>query len=149
MSNNSQQTIKSENKQRVVIWLTPSMISRIDGWLQEDNCRNRTEFAENALRFYMGYLATEDTSAYLSQALVCTLRGIIEDNANRFRSLIFKLCVEISMATHVVSAHFKADPINLRELRGMVVDEVKRTNGQVRFDDALHHQRMNVEPWDE
>ena len=97
----------------------------------------------------MGYLATEDTSAYLSQALVCCLRGIIEDNVHRFSSLIFKLCVEISMATHVVSAHFKADPINLRELRGMVVDEVKRTNGQVRFDDALHHQRMNVEPWDE
>ena len=131
-----------ENKKKTTIWLYPGTIRRMDGWLVEDNCQSRSEFVEKALRFYMGYLGTEDTSAYLSQALVSTLRGIIEDNANRFRSLIFKMCVEVGMAVHVVAAHFKADRIDLRELRGYVVNEVKRTNGQVKFDDALRHQRQ-------
>lgn len=131
-----------ENKKKTTIWLYPGTIQRMDGWLAEDNCQSRSEFVEKALRFYMGYLSTEDTSAYLSEALVTTLRGIIEDNANRFRSLIFKLCVEVGMAVHVVAAHFKADRIDLRELRGYVVNEVKRTNGQVKFDDALRHQRQ-------
>ena len=131
-----------ENKKKTTIWLYPGTIRRMDGWLVEDNCQSRSEFVEKALRFYMGYLGTEDTSAYLSQALVSTLRGIIEDNANRFRSLIFKMCVEVGMAVHVVAAHFKADRIDLSELRGYVVGEVKRTNGQVSFDDALRHQRQ-------
>ena len=131
-----------ENKKKTTIWLYPGTIQRMDGWLVEDNCQSRSEFVEKALRFYMGYLGTEDTSVYLSKALVSTLRGIIEDNANRFRSLIFKMCVEVGMAVHVVAAHFKADRIDLRELRGYVVGEVKRTNGQVSFDDALRQQRQ-------
>ena len=134
--------MQDENKKKTTIWLYPGTIRRMDGWLEDDNCASRSEFVEKALHFYMGYLSTEDVSMYLSKAMVTTLRGIIADNANRFRSLIFKLCVEVSMATHVVAAHFKADPINLRELRGFVVDQVKKTNGQVSFDDALNFQRQ-------
>ena len=134
--------MQDENKKKTTIWLYPGTIRRMDGWLEDDNCASRSEFVEKALHFYMGYLSTEDVSMYLSKAMVTTLRGIIADNANRFRSLIFKLCVEVSMATHVVAAHFKADPINLRELRGFVVDQVKKTNGQVSFDDALSFQRQ-------
>ena len=59
-----------DNKKRTAVWLTPGVIRRMDGWLEEDNCKSRGEFAEKALRFYMGYLATEDTSEYLSRALV-------------------------------------------------------------------------------
>ena len=66
-----------ENKKRTAVWLTPGVIRRMDGWLEEDNCKTRSEFIEKALRFYMGYLATEDTSEYLSRALADTLRGYI------------------------------------------------------------------------
>lgn len=134
--------MQDENKKKTTIWLYPGTIRRMDGWLEDDNCASRSEFVEKALHFYMGYLATDDVSMYLSKAMVTTLRGIIADNANRFRSLIFKLCVEVGMATHVVAAHFKADPVDLRELRSFVVDQVKKTNGQVSFDDALKFQRQ-------
>ena len=79
--------------QRTVVWLDAALLARIDGWLEEDNCKNRSEFISKALRFYMGYLATEDTSEYLSRALVDTLRGTLADNENRLRTLLFKLCV--------------------------------------------------------
>ena len=128
--------------QRTVVWLDAALLGRIDGWLEEDNCKNRSEFISKALRFYMGYLATEDTSAYLSRALVDTLRGMLADNGNRLRSLLFKLCVEINMMGHTVAAHFRADPINRRELRAYAVDEVLRTNGQISFDDAQDLQRQ-------
>ena len=61
-----------DNKKRTAVWLTPGVIRRMDGWLEEDNCKTRSEFIEKALRFYMGCLATEDTSEYLSRALVDT-----------------------------------------------------------------------------
>ncbi len=134
--------VAEENKKRTAVWLTPGVIRRMDGWLEEDNCKSRGEFAEKALRFYMGYLATEDTSEYLSRALVDTLRGTLADNENRLRTLLFKLCVEVNMMGHTVAAHFRADPVNRRELRAFAVDEVLRTNGKISFDDALDLQRQ-------
>ena len=126
-----------DNKKRTAVWLTPGVIRRMDSWLEEDNCKTRSEFIEKALRFYMGCLATEDTSEYLSRALADTLRGTLADNENRLRTLLFKLCVEVNMMGHTVAAHFRADPVNRRELRAFAVDEVLRTNGKIRFDDAL------------
>ena len=129
-------------KKKTTFWLPPDMIDRMDSWLKADNCRSRNEFVEKALRFYMGYLATEDTSEYLSRALADTLRGTLADNENRLRTLLFKLCVEVNMMSHTVAAHFRADPVNRRELRAYAVDEVLRTNGKISFDDALDLQRQ-------
>ena len=90
----------------------------------------------------MGYLAAEDTSVFLSRTLVDPLQGIVADSHNRLRSMIFKWCVELNMMGHTIAAHFRADPINRRELRAYAVDEVLRTNGKIRFDDALDLQRQ-------
>ena len=130
-----------KGKQKVTVWMTPSVKEQIEDTYRSDNCRTQSEFIEKALRFYMGYLATEDTSEYLSQALVDTLQGIVADNSNRLRTMIFKWCVELNMMGHTIAAHFRADPINRRELRAYAVDEVKRTNGQISFDRALDQQR--------
>lgn len=132
---------ESENKKRTAVWLSPGVIRRMDGWLEEDNCRTRSEFIEKALRFYMGYLNTEDTSVFLSKVLVDTLQGIVADNANRLRTLIFKWCVELNMMSHTIAAHFRADPLDRRDLRAYAVDEVKRTNGQISFDKSVETQR--------
>lgn len=134
--------MNDQNREKITLWLKPDLLRRMDGWLEEDNCSNRREFIEKALRFYMGYLATEDTSEYLSRALVDTLRGTLADNENRLRTLLFKLCVEVNMMGHTVAAHFRADPVNRRELRAYAVDEVLRTNGKISFDDALELQRQ-------
>ena len=131
-----------ENRLKITLWLKPGIVRRMDGWLEEDNCKTRSEFIEKALRFYMGYLAAEDTSEYISHALVDTLRGTLADNENRLCTLLFKLCVEVNMMGHTVAAHFRADPVNRRELRAFAVDEVLRTNGKIRFDDALDLQRQ-------
>ena len=50
-------------KKKTTFWLPPDMIDRMDSWLKADNCRSRNEFVEKALRFYMGYLGTEDNTA--------------------------------------------------------------------------------------
>lgn len=143
--------MEDEIRRKTTVWLKPSLISRMDGWLESDNCRSRNEFIEKALRFYMGYLASEDVSEYLSKALIATQRGILEDNANRLRSLIFKWAVELNMMMHVVAKHFGGDRISLRELRAYGVDEVKRTKGQISFDSALKTQREIItdDQWQE
>ena len=131
-----------DNKKCTTIWLRPSVIRRMDAWMEEANCRSRSEFIEKAVRFYMGYLGTEDTCEYLSDALVAALRGIVADSANRTNSLLFKCAVEQGIMAHTIAAHFRDTMEDRRALRGYVVDEVKRTNGQIRFEDAQDVQRQ-------
>ena len=47
--------------ERTVVWLDAKLVPRMDGWLAADNCKNRSEFINKALRFYMGYLARRTT----------------------------------------------------------------------------------------
>ena len=134
--------MEQENRLKITVWLKPDVVQRMDGWLKVDNCKSRGEFTEKALRFYMGYLATEDTSVFLSRTLVDTLQGIVADSHNRLRSMIFKWCVELNMMGHTIAAHFRDTLEDRRTLRGYVVDEVKRTNGQIRFEDAQDVQQQ-------
>ena len=120
----------------------PETRRQMDSWLEESNSKNRNEFVEKALRFYMGYLGTENITEYLSDALVATLRGIIADSTNRTNGILFKCAVEQGIMAHTIAAHFRDTLEDRRALRGYVVDEVKRTNGQIRFEDAQDVQRQ-------
>ena len=104
----------TENKTRMAVWFTPAVIRRMDGWLEEDNCKTRSEFIEKALRFYMGYLGSCDTTEYLSKALVTMIRGTLENHNNRLRSLLFKWCVELNMMCHTIAAHSAPIPSTAR-----------------------------------
>ena len=64
-----------KRSERTVVWLDSRLIPRMDSWLEADNCKNRSEFINKALRFYMGYLGSEDNTAYLSRALLTAIQG--------------------------------------------------------------------------
>ena len=131
-----------DNKKSTTIWLRPSVISRMDGWLEADNCQSRSEFVDKALRFYMGYLGTENNTTYISQAILTAIQGTLELNNLRLQTILFKCAVELNMLCHTIAAHFRDTLEDRRALRGYVVDEVKRTNGQIRFEDAQDVQRQ-------
>lgn len=134
--------MEHENKTRIPAWLRPSTIRHIDGWLETANCKSRSEFIEKALRFYMGYLGAKDASEYLPDELTATLHEIVTGSANRTNSLLFKCAVEQGIMAHTSAAHFGDAMEDRRALRDYVADEVKRTNGQIRFEDAQDIQRM-------
>ena len=130
------------SKEQMTIRLYPETIRRMDGWLEEANCKSRSESIEKSLHFYMGYPGAEDASEYLSNALTATLRGIVADSASRTNGILFKCAVEQGIMAHTIAAHFRDTLEDRRALRGYVVDEVKRTNGQIRFEDAQDVQRQ-------
>ena len=134
--------MEHENKTRIPAWLKPSTIRHIDGWLETANCKSRSEFIEKALHFYMGYLGTKDVSEYLSGELTATLHEIVTGSADRTNGLLFKCAVEQGIMAHTIAAHFGDAMEDRRALRDYVTDEVKRTNGQIRFEDAQDIQRQ-------
>ena len=83
--------------ERTVVWLDAKLVPRMDGWLAADNCKNRSEFINKALRFYMGYLGTEDNTTYISRAILTAIQGTLDDNNNRLCRILFKCAVELNM----------------------------------------------------
>ena len=61
--------------------------------------------------------------------------------ANRIGRLLFKMAVEISMMMHIIAADTEIDQETLERLRVRCVNDVKRTNGQIRFKDILQFQK--------
>ena len=128
------------NKERTAVWLYPETMDRLDGWMNKDNCKSRSEFIEKALCFYMGYLGTEDTSSYLSKTLLTSIQGTLQKTENRVASNLFRLAVEISMMMHLLATTLNITDEELHQLRGRCVAEVKKTRGKIRLDDAVEFQ---------
>ena len=150
MEEQKRKSSDEQNKKKTTLWIHPDLILRMDSWLEHDNCKSRSEFIDKALRFYMGYLSAGDTSDYLCSSLVTTLRGTLENNNNRMRSLLFKWAVELNLAVHTIAAHFDVREGDRDRLRWYAIEEVKRTNGQISFDHAVEMQKqLPSDEWQE
>ena len=131
-----------DNKEPTTLWLRPSTMGKVDAALAIAKCKSRSEFVEEAIRYYLDHLISCDVHEYLTKELRDEFHKAAVENENRMRSLIFRWAVELNMMCHTIAAHFRADPINRRELRAFAVKEVMDTNGNVSFDHALDVQRQ-------
>ena len=129
----------SENaKVRVGIYIEKAILEQADGLLETANVRSRNEFVAEALKFYMGYLLAGKAENYFLQSLASVLTGTVQDSENRLARMDFKIAVELSKLSHDV------DEESLNRLHVKCVDEVRRINGTVKFEDAYHYQKRDV-----
>ena len=68
------------------------------------------------------------------------LKGNLDSLENRMAKLLFKVAVEQSIMMHVVAGTNDVDEDTLNSLRGMCVQECKRINGMISFEDAVKYQ---------
>ena len=106
-----------------------------------DNCESKSEFIEKAIRFYIGYLTSEDKKGYLPSVVTSTLKSIVAESDNRQNRMLFKLAVEIAIMQNLMASTHDIDPLSLERLRGECVREVKRLSGGFTFEDALTWQK--------
>jgi len=137
--------IQHKAKDRTAVWLYPETIEQMDSMLEADNAKSRSEFIEKALQFYMGYLASENTTGYLSKVLVSAIQGTLRETENRNLSNLFRLSVEMSMMMNILAAGLEISDDDLRKLRGRCINEVKKTRGKISMEDAIKFQQGVVE----
>lgn len=137
MSQNTNIAAEHEKKERIPAWLYPSTLKAIDKAMYQANCKSRSEFLEHAAQMYAGYISADSAVEYLPAALVAALRATVEGSEMRISRLLFKLTVEIGMMMHVLAAGLEIDNSQLDELRWQCVQEVKKTNGGIKFKDVL------------
>lgn len=138
--NNNLQIPQNEKKERIPVWLYPSTLEAIDKAMQQANCKSRSEFLENAARFYSGYIAADSAIQYLPPMLVSAFRATVQNSESHICRLLFKLAVELDMTMNILAAGMEIPEGQLRELRGRCVQNVKKTNGGITLDKAVAYQ---------
>ena len=133
--------MNNEKKKRIPLWIYPSTEEKTKELYESDNCKSQSEFIENAIIFYAGFLSAEDNKKHLPNIIVSSMRGIVQDSENRIARILFKMAVELSITMNVLAAKEDIDNITLARLRARCVDEVKKTNGTIKFDDAVKFQK--------
>lgn len=132
--------LQKKAKSRTAVWLYPETMKRMDEMLEKDNVKNRSEFIEKALQFYMNYLNSEGSTEYLSKVIVAAMQGLLRETESRHSGNLFRLSVEMSMMMNILAAGLEISDEDLRKLRGRCVNEVKKTKGKISIEEALKFQ---------
>lgn len=132
---------KMKNKQRTTIWLSQDVMKSLDKMVETADCRSRSEFIEQAIKFYDGYNRSTLENQYLPIALSSSFKGIVQSSENRISKLLFKNVVELSMLMNIISATVDIDEDTLRKLRTKCINEVRATNGKIDFESINKFQK--------
>ncbi len=131
----------NENKRKFGLWVHPETLKKVDSTYKEDNCKSRSEFIENAINFYCGYIKSNQCLDYYPEVIVSSVKGVLDGFEDRMASLLFKNAVEQSMLMHIAAANFRIDENVLSRLRGKCVDDVKKLHGRISFEDVVKYQK--------
>ena len=110
-------------------------------WLSESAWTDVESRYRQAIRFYSGYLDAESADAYLPRVLADVLEGKLNAFGKRMGHLLFKLSVDQNLMGNILAADIEIDPDQLRKARVRCVKEVKETNGEISFEDAVRYQQ--------
>ena len=125
-------------KDKLAVYLTPEKKAELERRCHEDGSRSMTAFIEHALDFYLDYLSAQDAGLFLPAAIRSCINGRLGTMESRMASLLFKLAVEQDMSERILADSLELDEAYLRRKRAESIDSVKRTNGQLRFEQVAH-----------
>lgn len=129
------------DKIKMTLYALPETLQKAEELCRQDGCLSKSEFIEKAINFYCGYLTADDCREYYPSVIVNTVKGTLDSMENRMASLIFKLAVELSMNLHVTASLADVEESALTRLRGECVNEVKRLNGKITFEEAYQRHK--------
>ena len=127
-------------KTKVSCYFMPHTLAEVDHIYKSDNCSTRTEFIEKAVRFYLGYLNEESGVNYISPMITETVKAVIKGTEQRLARLMFKVAVELGKLSHMLAAVNEIDNETLSDLHTMCINEVRKINGIINYEDAVDYQ---------
>lgn len=136
-----------EDKKRHTVWLTPNAWSQVETSYTKDNCTTKNEYIEKAIRFYTGYLNTQNAASYLPLVLADVLEGKLGALGTRSGKLLFKLVVEQDMTSNITAAVNQIPLDDLERLRARCIRDAKKTNGVINLEDAVRYQNGWNDQW--
>ena len=130
-----------ENKEKFPLWAYPDTLEAVENMYRKDNCRSKSEFIEKAIKFYLGYLSSNENVNYLSPKITGAVDAVVHGSEQRINRNLFKIAVELGKLSHMIAAANDVNSETLSDLHAMCVEEVRRINGMIDFEKAVEYQR--------
>ncbi len=128
-------------KIRKPFWVTEETLKKIELNMKLDNSKTRSEFLEKAIEYYVVFLCTEDNKDIISKIFMNVMDAKLNQTENRLSKLLFKLAVEQAKMSHIVAHASDVDDETLEGLHKRCIDDVKKTNGKITFEDTFKFQK--------
>lgn len=128
-------------KGKMAVYFQLETMRKIEQEYREDNCSSKTELVEKAVLFYIGYLRQQEEVNYLSPMITETVKAQIKGTEQRLARLMFKVAVELGKLSHMTAAINDVEDETLDKLHAMCVNEVRRINGIIDYEDAVNYQK--------
>lgn len=135
-----------DKKDRVPVWLEPKVIDKLKSLVPLQNVDNISQLIAKAVDFYLGYIGTNDATEFLSETLVGVVDSSIRQTEGRNATNLFRLAVEMNIIMRILADGMDIPNEAIESLRGKAFKQVKKSNGKVKFEDALP---QNLEDFDE
>ena len=129
------------DSKRIGLYINQDLLKICDNAISRTNATSRSDFISNAIEFYIAWLDSKNTTKILTPALESVIGSKILDTEDRIARVLFKQGVELAMLMHVVAATNDITESQLKELRKICVEEVKRNSGKYKFEDAFRFQK--------
>ena len=131
----------NSNKIRTGFYLEKDLLDECDCYLEQSNSRSRNELVRKAIEFYLGHLKAQDNVEYLAPAIKKLVTAAVTASEEKTSRLLFKIAVELGKISNMLAAANEVDDETLRELHIMCIDEVRKINGIITYDNAAKFQR--------
>ena len=128
-------------KEKTAVYFQPETMRKIEQEYKDDNCASKTELIEKAVAFYIGYLRQQQEVNYLSPMITETVKAQIKGTEQRLARLMFKVAVELGKLSHMTAAINDVDDETLESLHAMCVNEVRKINGIIDYENAVDFQQ--------
>ena len=122
-------------KKKYAFWLNPDTKKLVENGYPKDNCQSQSEFVENAIRFYAGYISAKDATPYLVPVLTQVLRGQLSGFATHICRNLFRLSVVIVQTMHIIAGLIRVSPERLKQIRNKSIGDVKRLKGTLTYEE--------------
>ena len=126
---------------RIGLYINQDLLKTCDNAISRTNAASRSDFISNAIEFYIAWLDSKNTTKILTPALESVIGSKILDTEDRIARVLFKQGVELAMLMHVVAATNDITESQLKDLRKICVEEVRRNSGKYKFEDAFRFQK--------
>ena len=131
---------EEKSKVRKAFYIEEDILEQVDSLLQQADVKSRNEFLNQALKFYIGYLTSAKIENYMLSSISSVMHATVKDSENRMARAMFKLAVETSKLANVIAYSQEIDEESMGKLHVRCMEEVKRINGSVKFEDAYEYQ---------
>jgi hypothetical protein len=131
---------EEKSKVRKAFYIEEDILEQVDSLLQQADVKSRNEFLNQALKFYIGYLTSAKIENYMLSSISSVMHATVKDSENRMARAMFKLAVETSKLANVIAYSQEIDEESMGKLHVRCMEEVKRINGAVKFEDAYEYQ---------